>query len=149
MRISRKTEYALRALIYIARSGEEGPVQVQELSRAERIPVKFLEQILLTLKNAGVLNSKRGVGGGYTLRRPAAEITSGEVIRLMEGPLAPIPCASPGSDGSECSCPDPSQCSLRRLMTDLRDSLSQLLDARTLEEIIRSTPAGHALVFEI
>src|SRR5438093_11654287 len=104
MRISKKAEYALRALVAIARLRRSA--QVHELSRQENIPVKFLEQILLALKNAGILTSKRGVGGGYALRVGPSRITVGEVIRLMDGPLAPVPCAASQPDET-CTCPDP------------------------------------------
>lgn len=148
MKVSRKTEYALRALIRIAGAPPGAHVQVQELCREEKIPAKFLEQILLNLRNAGVLNSKRGVGGGYSLRRAASEISAGEVIRLMDGPLAPIACASPNPHET-CTCPDPNTCALRVLMTDVRNELSRLLDNRTLDDIIKAAPSKGALVFEI
>src|SRR5215210_260488 len=127
MRISRRSEYALRALIALARN--QRPQQVQELSRRENIPVKFLEQILLALRNAGFLNSKRGVGGGYALRRTPADITVGEVIGAIDGPIAPVPCAI--RDPREtCSCPDPRRCAVRLLMTDVREEISAILDHR-------------------
>src|SRR5258708_16820070 len=93
MRISRKAEYALRALLLLARDNPDKVHQIQELSEAGRIPVKFLEQILLTLRNHGVLSSKRGVGGGYTLRRRPSEMSVLEVIELMDAPISPLPCA--------------------------------------------------------
>src|SRR6188768_1626052 len=92
MRISKKAEYALRALVAIARKPRSW--SIQELSTQESIPVKFLEQILLALRHAGILASKRGVGGGYTLLKPANKITLGEVLRVLDGPLAPVPCSA-------------------------------------------------------
>src|SRR5258707_10326218 len=93
MRISRKAEYALRALLLLARDNPDKVHQIQELSEAGGIPVKFLEQILLTLRNHGILSSKRGEGGGYTLKRRPSEMSVFEVIELMDAPIAPLPCA--------------------------------------------------------
>lgn len=124
------------------------PHQMQELSRLENIPVKFLEQILLALRNAGFLTSKRGVGGGYTLRLNPAQITVGDVIRAMDGPLAPVPCAAK-NPLEPCSCPDPRTCAVRLLMTDVRDELSAIFDHRTIEDMLRLSPDETALAFEI
>ncbi len=93
--------------------------QIQELSEKENIPVKFLEQILLTLRHAGILASKRGVGGGYTLRMNPSQISVAEIIELMDGPIAPSP-APRRVPLEKCSCPDPRTCALRLLMTSLR-----------------------------
>ena len=109
MRLSKKTEYALRALFAIARAAD-GRVttswRIEELSRQENIPIKFLEQILLSLRNAGLLASKRGVGGGYRMARRPDEISVGEVIRALDGPFTPLPCASATARRERCSCPD-------------------------------------------
>jgi len=137
MRISKKAEYALRALFAIARTAPAHLHQIQELSKAEAIPVKFLEQILLTLRHAGVLTSRRGIRGGYTFAKSPGQIRIGEVIRLMDGPLAPVPCASP-TPSETCTCPEPQTCSLRILMTDVRNDLSALLDNRTIEDAVRA-----------
>lgn len=146
MRISKKTEYALRALIAIAR--HRGSVQVHELSAREKIPVKFLEQILLALKNAGWLTSKRGVGGGYALRVEPSLITIGGVIQLFDGPLAPVPCAAVRPDET-CTCPDPRTCALRLFMIGVREELGVLFDGRTIEDMLRLAPGGGELAFEI
>ncbi len=146
MRISRKAEYALRALVALARLG--GPLQIGELSRVENIPVKFLEQILLSLRNDGFLASKRGVGGGYTLKRPASKISVGEVVRALDGPVAPLPCAATAGNDVPCSCPDPRTCPLRSFMTQLTHEMSALLDARTIEDLAKMD-VGQALAFEI
>jgi Rrf2 family protein len=146
MRISRKSEYALRALVAIARRGRS--VQIQELSESENIPVKFLEQILLALRNAGLLASRRGVGGGYTLATTADRITAGEVIRIMDGPLAPVPCAA-SKQTERCTCPDPRTCSIRLLMTEVRQQLSDKLDHCTIEEMLRMSRSRDALAFDI
>ncbi len=146
MRISKKAEYALRALIAIARHPKSH--QIQELSRLENIPVKFLEQILLALRHGGLLTSKRGVGGGYSLRVNSSQITVGEVIRIMDGPIAPVPCAA-SKPTEKCTCPDPRTCALRLLMTDVRRELSATLDHYTIEDVMRLGPDPAALAFDI
>ena len=146
MRISRKAEYALRALVALARNG--GPMQIGELSRVESIPVKFLEQILLGLRNEGLLASKRGVGGGYMLKRMAGKITVGSVVRAMDGPMGPLPCAGMAGDDVPCSCPNPRTCALRAFMREMHAEMNALMDGRTIEDLARMV-AGEALAFEI
>jgi Rrf2 family protein len=146
VRISRKAEYALRALVALARHGR--PLQIGELSRIENIPVKFLEQILLALRNDGFLASKRGVGGGYALKQPADKIPVGKVLRALDGPIAPLPCAATKGSDVPCSCPDPRTCPLRVLMTQLHEEMNAFLDARTIEDLAKMD-VGHALAFEI
>lgn len=146
MRISKKSEYALRALIVFARNPRS--YQVQELSVMENIPVKFLEQILLALRHGGLLNSRRGVGGGYTLRVEPGRITVGEVIRIMDGPIAPVPCAAARTQ-EKCTCPDPRNCALRLFMTKVREDLGAMLDGCTIEEMARLSPNQSGLAFDI
>ncbi len=146
MRISRKAEYALRALVGLARHG--GPLQISELSRVEHIPIKFLEQILLALRNEGYLSSKRGVGGGYTLKLPVDKISVGQVVRALDGPVAPLPCAATAGDDVPCSCPDPRTCPIRAFMTQLRGEMNTLLDARTIEDLAK-VDISQALAFDI
>ncbi len=146
MRISRKAEYALRALVALAR--HRRPLQIGELSRVENIPVKFLEQILLALRNDGFLASKRGVGGGYTLRRSPADILVGEVVRALDGPVAPLPCAATAGNDVPCSCPDPRTCPIRSFMTRMHREMNALLDARTIEDLAKMD-GGQALAFDI
>ena len=146
MRISKKSEYALRALVIFARNPRS--YQIQELSARENIPVKFLEQILLSLRNAGLLTSKRGVGGGYVLRVEPARITVGEVIGIMDGPIAPVPCASAKTQ-EKCTCPDPRTCVLRLFMTRVREGLGSMLDGCTIEDLTRLSPEGGGLAFDI
>ncbi len=146
MRISRKCEYALRALIAMARTPRSW--QLQEIAAQERIPEKFLEQIMATLRRAGVLTSKRGVGGGYTMQRPASGITLGEIIRLIDGPVAPTACAVQPA-GEPCSCPEPATCALRLAMTEVREEIDAALDRRTLEDVMRLSPSAQTLAFEI
>jgi Rrf2 family protein len=138
MKLSKKGEYALRALIDLALNADRGVVQARDLASKENIPVKFLEQILLGLKNAGILQSRRGVGGGYSLARRADQITLGEVVRLIDGSLAPIGCAS-RSAPERCSCPDGETCGLRSVMLDVRNAIAGILDRMTLADVCERT----------
>jgi len=122
--------------------------QMQELSAQENIPIKFLEQILLALRHAGILSSKRGVGGGYVLRKVPAEIGVGEVIRVMDGPLAIVPCTVE-SPAESCTCPDPQTCPTRLLMTVIRRDLAAMLDARTIEDMLKLAPPSAEIAFDI
>jgi Rrf2 family protein len=152
MRFSKKTEYALRALFAIARVAQgatAGSWRIEEISRQENIPIKFLEQILLSLRNAGLLASKRGVGGGYRLARPPRDIAVGEVIRALHGPFTPLPCAIPDRRRELCTCPDERTCPVRVLMVDVQARLEELFDGRSLEDILRQVPQAGALSFEI
>ena len=145
MRISKKAEYALRALVAISRQPAKS-WPIQDLASTERIPIKFLEQILLSLRRAGILSSKRGVGGGYMLLRPAAETTVGEVIWLFDGPCAPVACA--GEQQCEpCSCPDQRTCPLRIVMRNVRTRMTELLEGITIETML--TSGGTFESFEI
>jgi Rrf2 family protein len=147
MRISKKAEYALRALTAIARQRTKS-WSIQELAEQERIPLKFLEQILLTLRHAGILSSKRGVRGGYLLVRAPEAIRLGEVIALFDGPLAPVACAGE-KPSVPCTCPDPRTCPLRQVMTGVRAELAALLESRTIEDMARLAPGGSSLAFDI
>ncbi|MCL5290953.1 MAG: Rrf2 family transcriptional regulator [Actinobacteria bacterium] len=135
MRLSTKGEYATRAVLYLSRRHGTGTVQINEIAHNEGIPTKYLEQILLTLKNAGLLISKKGVKGGYYLARPPEEITVGEVVRVMDGPLAPIRCASE-KFYERCSL-EPS-CGLRGLWLEVRGAISGILDNRTFGDLCKS-----------
>lgn len=140
MNLSKRGEYALRALIDIGIAREQGRdlLPIRELAERERIPVKFLEQILLQLKEAGFLESKRGKKGGYLLRKAPRAIKIGDVVRLIDGPLAPIPCVSKTAY-APCSCPDEDHCGLRMLMLDVRNSIAEHLDRHTLEDVVEVT----------
>lgn len=139
MRLSKRGEYGLRAMIMLATPGLDGHpavAQIREISEREKIPAKFLEQILLTLKNAGLLHSKMGVGGGYHLAKPASEISLGHIIRILDGPLAPVKCVSQMAY-EPCGCPDEKTCGLRLAMGDVRNSLAKILDGTSLEDVTR------------
>lgn len=135
--ISKKTKYALNALIYLARHCQEGPVLISAIAQSERIPQKFLEQILLDLKNNGILQSKKGKGGGYFLGRPAQEIMLGKVVRLFDGPLAPVSCVSQTAYRKCEECRDDSCCGIRMVMKDVRDAISNILDKTSLADSLR------------
>jgi Rrf2 family protein len=138
MRLSKKGEYAVRALVEIGFETHRRPaslIQISTVAQRTNIPEKFLEQILLALRNGGVLKSKRGVEGGYSLAKAAPEITLGEVIRLLDGPLAPIPCVSKTAY-EPCSCPDQESCGLHIAMKEVRDAIAGILDNYTLERVI-------------
>jgi Rrf2 family protein len=109
-------------------------MQIKEISLREQISTKFLEQILLTLKNAGLLHSKMGVGGGYYLARSAKEITLGQIFRVLDGPVAPIKCVSQMSY-EPCGCPDEETCGLRMVMGDVRNAIADILDNTTLADV--------------
>lgn len=140
MKLSKKGEYALRALIDLGIAAEvgRGLVQVSELSENEKIPMKFLEQIMQQLKEARLVESQRGKYGGYRLAQPAKEIRIGQVVRLIDGPLAPIGCVS-HTAYERCSCPDEDHCGLRMLMLDVRNAIAGILDRYTLADVVEVT----------
>ena len=139
MRLSKRGEYGLRAMMALAVPGPDGkpPVlQIREIAEREQMPGKFLEQILLALKNAGLLHSKMGVGGGYHLARPAAEISLGQIVRVLDGPLAPVKCVSQMAY-EPCGCPDEETCGLRLVMGDVRNAISEVLDGTSLADVTK------------
>ena len=140
MKLSKRGEYALRALIDLGIASELGwsMLQISELASKEKLPIKFLEQIFTQLKSAGYVASTRGKFGGYSLARPMSRIKFGAVIRLIDGPLAPIRCVSQTSY-VRCSCPDEIHCGLRMLMVDVRNAISTILDRYTLADIVEIT----------
>ncbi len=139
VRLSKKGEYAVRALTEIGFESVARPnslIQISTVAQRTNIPEKFLEQILLALRNGGVLKSKRGVEGGYSLAKSPDEITLGEVIRLLDGPLAPIPCVSKTAY-EPCSCPDEASCGLHIAMRQVRDAIAEILDNYKLSRVIQ------------
>ena len=140
VKLSKRGEYALRALIDLGIAHELGfPIlQASELAKKEKLPIKFLEQILAQLKLGGYVKSTRGKLGGYSLAKPMRRIKFGAVIRFIEGPLAPIRCVSQTAY-ARCTCPDEAHCGLRMLMLDLRNAIARLLDRYTLADIVQIT----------
>lgn len=150
MRISKRSEYGLRAMIDIAQNLQEQHgrgelVQIRDIAERQHIPAKFLEQILLTLKNAGVVRSRMGIGGGYYLARPASEISLGHIIRVLDGPLAPIRCVSQTAY-EPCGCPDEKTCGLRLVMLDVRNAIAAILDRTTLQDVLARVDLAQALL---
>jgi Rrf2 family protein len=140
MRLSKKGEYALRSLINLGIAAEikRDLVQASELAENEQLPLKFLIQILLELREAGILESELGKFGGYRLAKPARKIAIGEVVRLIDGPLAPIACVSL-SGYEACTCPDEAHCGLRMIMLDVRNAVAGILDRYTLADVVEIT----------
>ena len=134
--LSKKTKYGLKALTYIARHADHSPVQIATIAESENISHKFLESILLTLKKAEILNSKKGKGGGYCLARDASEINMTDVIRSLEGPIAMLPCVSLNFYERCNDCPDEDKCAVHRLMIQVRDKTLEVLKNNTLADII-------------
>ena len=140
MKLSKKGEYALRSLINLGIAAEvkRSLVQVTELAESEQLPIKFLEQIMQALKDAGFVQSVRGKFGGYRLAKPARQISIGQVVRLIDGPLAPIGCVSQTAY-EKCTCPDEVHCGLRMLMLDVRNAIAGILDRYTLADVVEVT----------
>jgi Rrf2 family protein len=140
MKLTKRGEYALRALIDFGIAHELGRplLKVGELVEKERLPVKFLEQILTQLRTAGYIETKRGKAGGYALAKHPKEIRFGQVIRLIDGPLAPIACVSQMSY-ERCTCPDEDHCGLRMLMMDVRNAIARILDRYVLADVVEIT----------
>jgi len=146
MKLSKRGEYGLRAMIALADEQEERPImQIKEIAEREQIPDKFLGQILLALKNAGLLHSKMGVGGGYYLAKTTSEITLGEIIRVLDGPLAPTRCVSHMAY-EPCGCPDERTCGLRLVMLDVREAIASILDNTTLQDVTERMKEARALL---
>ncbi len=141
--ISKRTQYGLKAMLALARRYRENePMLIPTLSEQESIPLKFLEGILLSLKGRGLLESKKGKRGGYRLSRPPSTITIGTVIRMLEGPLAPLPCASETAFQPCAECGDVETCGTRIIMRQVRDAMALVLDNTTLADLVRRVDAA-------
>ena len=136
--LSQKCKYALRALYALTDTYGRGPVLIASLSKEHRIPKKFLEVILWELKQRGIVESKKGKGGGYQLALPPDKITIGSVIRTIDGPLAPLPCASETAYRKCEECIDESRCGTRLVMKQVRDAMAAILDHTTLADVCES-----------
>ena len=130
--LSRKSKYGLRAMLALAADAGRGPVQAAELAEKQRLPRKFLEAILLDLKRHGLVDSKKGRGGGYVLSRKPGDITVGQIIRVLEGPLALTPCVSQTAYRRCDECLDEETCGIRLAMKEVRDATAHILDNTTL-----------------
>lgn len=150
--ISKKTKYALLAMIELAKGREGNPVLIATLAEDGRIPKKFLELILLDLKNLGVVQSRKGKYGGYYLSRKPEEIKLGQIVRGIEGPLALIPCVSQTAYERCDECRDERSCGLRLVMKDVRDATARILDNTSLADVlqrIESEQAKPEMMFHI
>jgi Rrf2 family protein len=141
--LSQKAKYALRALLVLAARPDDEPVHIADIAESEHISRKFLEATVLELRKHGVLASQRGPRGGYRLARPPSEISFGEVIRIIDGPLAPLPCASVTAFRLCSDCAKPHDCSVRWLMQKVRDATAGVLDDCTLADALGKRPAAY------
>jgi Rrf2 family protein len=139
--ISQRAKYALRALIALARARPEQPVMISEISRDQAIPKKFLEQILLELKRAGIVASRRGRLGGYVLLRAPENVTFGEVLRLIDGPIAPLPCLSRIAYRRCRDCADEATCEIRHVFARVAIATREVLDQTSLADAVSDESA--------
>ncbi|MES5097934.1 Rrf2 family transcriptional regulator [Agrobacterium sp. BA1120] len=137
--LTKKGKYGLKAMIDLASLAQGETAFVSEIAARNNIPKKFLDAILLELRNEGMLRSKKGPGGGYALSKAASDIYIGQVVRALDGPLAPIRCASRTAFEACDDCSDPQTCQVRRSMTDVRDAMAAVLDNMTLEQFAANT----------
>src|SRR5580765_1993192 len=134
MKLSLRGEYALRALVVLGVHYHQPVVRIQTISEQQNIPKRFLEQILNDLKSAGVVESKRGIAGGYRLSRPPEKVTLAQIIRHMEGALAPVSCVSERFY-AKCTCPDEAKCGIRSVMKEVRDAIAKILENFTVADL--------------
>ena len=144
--LSARGKYGLKAMIYLAELQGAGGIQGAAIAEAQQIPKKFLDTILLELKNSGLVHSKKGKGGGYSLARPAAKISIGQIMRILDGPLAAIPCASASAYRPCLDCEDEAACQVRRLMTQVREATAEILDGTTLASLISNSSAQRIIL---
>jgi Rrf2 family protein len=137
--LSKKAKYAIKALLALAEHGDAEPMRIVDLARQEQLPRKFLELILLDLRNAGVVQSQKGKGGGYRLSRPPRQVFLGQIVRLFDGPLAPVPCASQTAYVRCADCADEARCGVRLAMKRVRDATARILDNTSLASVQAAT----------
>jgi Rrf2 family protein len=151
--LSHKSKYALKALLVLSQEYGKGSLLISDIAARERIPRRFLELILLELKNQGVLRSKKGRGGGYALSAPPRQISVGHVLRMLEGPLAPLACVSKSAYERCAECRDEKTCGVRLLMKEVRDATAAILDSTTFEDVLKRSQsvsgAPRALTYSI
>ncbi len=134
--ISKKTKYGIKALTYLAKQENNTPVQIATIAKSENISQKFLESILLTLRKSGFLGSKKGKGGGYYLLKEPKAIKMASVMRILEGPIAMLPCVSLNFYEKCNDCPDEKTCTIHNLMIEVRDSALRIFDNKSLADLI-------------
>ncbi len=135
--LTQKSKYGLKAMTVLAKEYGQGPILISDIARREGIPRKFLELILLELKNEGILQSKKGKGGGYFLGHPPNQIRVGHIIRVLDGPLAPLPCVSKTAYMRCRECRDERTCGIRIIMKEVRDATAKILDETTVADMLR------------
>ena len=133
--LSKKTKYGIKALTFLARQENNTPIQIAEIAKSESISIKFLESILLLLRHSGYLGSKKGKGGGYYLIKEPKDINMAHVYRILEGPIALLPCASHNFYERCDDCNDEASCAVRKLMMEVRDNTLMILENNTLASI--------------
>lgn len=133
--LSKRSQYALKALAYLTEKYDKGPILISEIAKKKKIPLKFLENILLELKNINVLESKKGKGGGYYLKKPPTQIRVADVIRKVNGPIAMLPCVSLYFY-QRCPNCDEKNCALHDMMIEVRDATLNILEKRTLVDLL-------------
>ena len=133
--LSKKSQYAFKALTYLTERYEKGPVLISDIARKKKIPLKFLENILLELKKEGILDSKKGKGGGYFLKKDPAKIKLATIIRLVNGPIAMLPCVSLYFY-ERCKNCDEKHCGLHDVMIEVRDATLNIVENRTLTDLL-------------
>lgn len=137
--ISKKAKYAIKALKVLAENYGKGPILISYIAEREKIPRKFLEAILLDLRNSGILQSQKGKGGGYLLRVPPGEVKFSKILRVIDGPIAPTLCVSLFFYGKCADCADEDACSLRTVMEKWRDANLTVLDQTTLMDLLKTS----------
>lgn len=143
--LSSKAKYALRAVIFLAdKHRDDALAMAADIADAEDIPKKFLEAILVELRDHGIVDSRRGRYGGYRLTRPPSRISVGDIIRIIDGPLALTPCSSRTQYGACSDCVDPVVCALRPVLQEARDAVAGVLDGRSLAQLTRVRRAKSA-----
>jgi Rrf2 family protein len=140
--ISQKAKYALKALVALGRAPEGKPSSIRDLAARETIPQSFLEQILIELRRAGLVESRRGKDGGYLLAQPPSSIGLGRVLRLLDGPLAPLPCLSRTAYRRCADCADEANCTVRRIFQDMYETTVEIMDRTTLKDALDAPAAG-------
>lgn len=145
--ISMRSKYALKALSHMARFHDKESFIIAELAQAENIPKKFLEAILLTLKSQGMLTSRKGPGGGYSLAMPPADLTVGSILRAFEGDMAPVQCLSAAAGSATCpECSDQDTCGIRLVMADMQKAMLSVLDSVTLAGMLEKSEFARQLL---
>src|SRR5260370_30684649 len=151
--LSHKSKYALKALLVLSEEYGNGPLLISDIAEREHIPKRFLELILLELKNHGILRSKKGKGGGYLLSKPPAQLSVGHVLRMLEGPLALLPCVSKTAYEKCEECRDEKTCGIRLLMKEVRDATATILDSTTFADVLKrarmDAKSGRVLMFSL